>query len=37
LLDFAVAIDKQERTTFTRPESVLEALLKKHRGGQPSC
>jgi predicted nucleic acid-binding protein len=37
LLDFAVAIDKLERTTFRRPESVLEALLKKHRGGQPSC
>jgi predicted nucleic acid-binding protein len=32
LLDFGSAIEKLERTTFRRPESLLEALLKKHRG-----
>ena len=32
LLDFGPAIDKLGRTTFRRPESLLKALLKKHRG-----
>ena len=30
LIDFAHAIAKLERTTFRRPEALLETLLKKH-------
>jgi predicted nucleic acid-binding protein len=33
LIDFAQAILKLEQTTFRRPETLLEALLKKHRRG----
>jgi predicted nucleic acid-binding protein len=31
LIDFALAIKKLERTTFRRPEALLETLLKKHK------
>lgn len=30
LVDFGQAIEKLERTTFRRPEALLDALLKKH-------
>lgn len=30
LLDFAEAIQKLERTSFRRPEALLNILLKKH-------
>lgn len=33
LVDFAQAIRELERTTFRRPEGLLEALLSKHRSG----
>jgi len=33
LIDFAQAIKKLEDTTFHRPKTLLEALLKKHAAG----